>query len=165
MSWTASSWCRVSRGARARALGLRWPRLCGDASPGARLLNHCVWPYETGEVAVQSFNTLLSLGGLLEASDGVLLASNQELHRVCQKRLGLARPTFADLNAAAARALSSVLLPCKVGDGRGGGARRAARPLGDLLEHLCADRGGLKLLSLRSLPLVPPKTAAFGTYS
>ena len=152
-------------GGTGAGLGTALAEALRDDYPGARLLNHCVWPYETGEVAVQSFNTLLSLGGLLEASDGVLLASNQELHRVCQKRLGLARPTFADLNAAAARALSSVLLPCKVGDGRGGGARRAARPLGDLLEHLCADRGGLKLLSLRSLPLVPPKTAAFGTYS
>lgn len=150
-------------GGTGAGLGTALAEALRDDYPGARLFNHCVWPYETGEVAVQSYNTLLSLGGLLGASDGVLLASNHELHRVCQKRLGLARPTFPDLNAVAARALASALLPCKVGDGRGGG-RRAARPLGDVLEHLCADPGH-KLLSLRTLPLVPPKTAEFGSYS
>ena len=31
-------------------------------------MNHCVWPYESGEVIVQAYNTLLTLSSLLDSS-------------------------------------------------------------------------------------------------
>jgi tubulin delta len=46
-------------------------------------MNHCVWPYESGEVIVQSYNTLLTLSSLLDASDGVCIVQNEELVRFC----------------------------------------------------------------------------------
>jgi len=41
-----------------------------DDYPSAALLNHCIWPYESGEVIVQCYNTLLTLAALLDVSDG-----------------------------------------------------------------------------------------------
>ena len=52
-----------------------------DTYPTATLMNHCVWPYESGEVIVQSYNTLLTLSSLLDASDGVCIVQNEELVR------------------------------------------------------------------------------------
>jgi len=52
-----------------------------DEHRGATILNHCVWPYESGEVIVQSYNTLLTLSSLLDASDGVCIVQNEELVR------------------------------------------------------------------------------------
>ena len=47
-----------------------------------RIRNHCVWPYGTGEVIVQSYNALLTLS-LLDVSDGVCVVQNEHLHAAC----------------------------------------------------------------------------------
>ncbi|KXZ56936.1 UNI3 protein [Gonium pectorale] len=73
--------------------------------------NCCVWPYESGEVIVQPYNTLFTLSHLADVSDGIILLENEALHRTAARGLGIARPSFGDMNGIAARALSSVLLP------------------------------------------------------
>ena len=49
-------------------------------------------PFENGEVATQPYNSLLSLGSLVRASDAVLLLQNEALERTCGRLLGIARP-------------------------------------------------------------------------
>lgn len=51
-----------------------------DDYPSAPLLNHCIWPYESGEVIVQCYNTLLTLSALLDVSDGIAVVQNEHLH-------------------------------------------------------------------------------------
>lgn len=82
-----------------------------DHYPSSHIVNLCVWPYETGEVIVQSYNTLLTLSHLAEASDGVVLMSNESLHRLCVRLHNIPRPSFEDMNHIASRALASLLLP------------------------------------------------------
>jgi tubulin delta len=53
------------------------------------LVNHCIWPYESGEVIVQCYNTLLTLAALLEVSDGVTIVQNEHLHTACKSLLGV----------------------------------------------------------------------------
>ena len=77
----------------------------------AALLNHCVWPHESGEVIVQSYNTLLTASALLDVSDGVVVAQNDQLRLTCVKQLGIERPTFDDMNLVAAKQIAGVLLP------------------------------------------------------
>ena len=48
-----------------------------DEYPTSTLMNHCVWPYESGEVIVQAYNTLLTLSSLLDSSDGVAIVQNE----------------------------------------------------------------------------------------
>lgn len=48
-----------------------------DLYPSSFIASHCVWPYESGEVIVQSYNTLLTLAALVDAADAVVLVHNQ----------------------------------------------------------------------------------------
>lgn len=61
------------------------------------MLHSCVLhrPYESGEVNVQPYNTLLTLSHLSEVSDGIILTQNEVLHATCTKLLGLKTPSFA----------------------------------------------------------------------
>lgn len=54
-------------------------------------MSHCVWPFSSGEVCVQSYNTLLTLSGLLDAVDGVVIVRNDVLHSGAQKMLDITR--------------------------------------------------------------------------
>ena len=104
-----------------RRLGAYVARALRDEHPTAPILNHCVWPYESGEVIVQSYNTLLTLSALLDSSDGICVVQNEHLHRACVGALGLERPTFGDMNGVAATQLAGVLLPSATRDAIGGG--------------------------------------------
>uniref|UniRef100_A0A383VAF0 Tubulin delta chain n=1 Tax=Tetradesmus obliquus TaxID=3088 RepID=A0A383VAF0_TETOB len=84
-----------------------------DEYSSAHMLNCCVWPYASGEVTVQPFNSLLSMTALAQISSGMLLLQNEALHATCTRLLGIRHPGFKDLNAVAARALASALLPCR----------------------------------------------------
>jgi tubulin delta len=50
-----------------------------------------VWPYESGEVIVQNYNTLLTLATLLDAADGVVIVQNEALHDAAKTLLHIAR--------------------------------------------------------------------------
>ncbi|KAJ9526621.1 hypothetical protein QJQ45_017618, partial [Haematococcus lacustris] len=82
-----------------------------DEYLSSHCINCCVWPYESGEVMVQSYNTLFTLSHLSEVSDGIITMDNDSLHRVCKKLYNIPRPAFSDINAVAARALACLLLP------------------------------------------------------
>jgi hypothetical protein len=82
-----------------------------DAYPKALLANHVVWPYSIGEVIVQNLNAVLSLAHLHSASSGLLVVQNDAVHNVAAETLGIARPSFGDLNAIIAQHLAAVLLP------------------------------------------------------
>ena len=43
-----------------------------EFGPKTPLIAHATWPYENGEVVVQSYNTLLTLATLLNNSDGII---------------------------------------------------------------------------------------------
>ena len=62
-----------------------------DEYPAACVLSQCVWPYESGEVIVQNYNTLLTLATLLDAADGIIIAQNEALHTAAHKLLNVAR--------------------------------------------------------------------------
>ncbi|VEL38659.1 unnamed protein product, partial [Protopolystoma xenopodis] len=72
----------------------------GDIEPKCRVLAQLVLPYRRGEIVVQAYNVLLSLGHLLAAAPGgaaeveeawrpeaVLLQENDCLHAVCARKL------------------------------------------------------------------------------
>jgi tubulin delta len=51
-------------------------------------------PFESGEVTVQPYNTLLSMSSLVELSSGILLLQNEVLAATCSRLLGIKHPTF-----------------------------------------------------------------------
>ena len=66
---------------------------CTAAGLGILLSLHCR-PYESGEVVVQSYNTVLTLSHLSSVSDGIVLVENSTLNSTCQKVLKIARPSI-----------------------------------------------------------------------
>lgn len=144
----------------------------------AALLNHCVWPHESGEVIVQSYNTLLTASALLDVSDGVVVAQNDQLRLTCVKQLGIERPTFDDMNLVAAKQIAGVLLPSCRRDARanggvlvgaealrnGPGVGRRAHLLHDLTRDVC-QHPSARLLSLRQTPVMPDTSVDFTTFT
>ena len=51
-------------------------------------------PYQSGEVIVQNYNSLLTVAHLAEVSDGIVLVENNALHTACQRLLNIQRPHF-----------------------------------------------------------------------
>ena len=62
-----------------------------DEYPAACVLSQCVWPYESGEVIVQNYNTLLTLATLLDAADGIIVVQNEALQAAASKLLNITR--------------------------------------------------------------------------
>lgn len=84
--------------------GRAWrPGPLRSVQPCSRACNHAIThgmacvrrPYESGEVIVQPYNTLLTLSHLAELADGVVLMENDALHRVCTRLYNLPRPSFS----------------------------------------------------------------------
>jgi len=125
-----------------------------------------VWPYESGEVIVQNYNTMLTLASLLDAADAVVVVQNEMLHAAAHKQMNIARPTFEDLNSLASRSLASAILPASWRPAMGESA--ASRPAGALLSdavcRLCSQPS-LRLLSLLSVPQMPARSVDFTTFT
>lgn len=157
-------------GGTGAGLGSSFAEALRDEYAHAAILNHCVWPYESGEVIVQSYNALLTLSSLLDVSDGVCVVQNEHLHAACAKLLGVERPTFGDMNAVAAKQLAGVLLPATSRDVSGGTsasspyAPRRTMLLHDVARDVCSHPDA-RLLSLRSVPMMPRRSVDFTTFS
>eukprot|EP00884_Botryococcus_braunii_P020016 jgi/Botrbrau1/6699/Bobra.0202s0036.1 len=80
-------------GGTGAGLGTGLTQALRDAYPLASILNHCIWPYEAGEIIVQSYNSVLTLSHLVRVSDGLLLVQNDALRDTCRASLNQPRPS------------------------------------------------------------------------
>ncbi len=65
--------------------------------PDALFYSECLLhyrPYQSGEVIVQNYNSLLTLAHLAEISDSIILMENSALHTACQRLLNIQWPSF-----------------------------------------------------------------------
>ena len=136
-----------------------------DEYPHACVLSHCVWPYESGEVIVQNYNTLLTLDVLLQAVDGVFLVQNEALHAAATRLMNIARPTFDDLNRLAARSLAAAMLPAHWRPGSGGAVNRAPGAYLAATANALASTPSLRLITLLSVPVIPERSVDFTTFT
>jgi tubulin delta len=123
------------------------------------IMAHAVWPYQSGEVVVQNYNTLLTLAALQRSCDGVIFHRNSVVNELLQARYSLKNVAFGDVNAFVARELASVLLPAKDDSGA-----LHKMPIYQLIGDLCSHPA-FKSLSIRSLPQIRNKRDGFLTYS
>ena len=75
------------------------------------LLNVAVWPYASGEVITQNYNTVLSLASLIDHSDGVVSVFNDEVMRLCKQGKLMKNPSYLDMNSIISEHLLSVFFP------------------------------------------------------
>ncbi|MEQ2196642.1 Tubulin delta chain [Xenoophorus captivus] len=98
-----------------------------DIYPSAFVLNHLTWPYGTGEVIVQNYNSVLTLAHLYQLSDAILVHENDIVHRICSQLLKIKQISFSDINRVIAHQLGGVLQPALTPDSCGAYSRN---PLG-----------------------------------
>lgn len=68
-------------GGTGAGLGSRIAEELGDRFPSALKLSYGVWPFDTGEVLVQAYNSILSISKLLEVCEGVTIVRNEDLQK------------------------------------------------------------------------------------
>uniref|UniRef100_A0A3Q3JHZ4 Tubulin delta chain n=1 Tax=Monopterus albus TaxID=43700 RepID=A0A3Q3JHZ4_MONAL len=90
-----------------------------DIYPKSFILNHLTWPYGTGEVIVQNYNSVLTLAHLYQLSDAILVHENDTVHRICSQLLKIKHISFSDVNRVIAHQLGSVLQPALTADSHG----------------------------------------------
>ncbi|TNN69797.1 Tubulin delta chain [Liparis tanakae] len=132
-----------------------------DIYPKSFILNHLTWPYGTGEVIVQNYNSVLTLAHLYQLSDAILVHENDTVHKICAQLLNIKHISFGDVNRVIAHQLGSVLQPALTADSRGLYGRN---PLGELVSAL-ACHPEYKLLSMCTVPQVPSVSMAYSTFN
>ncbi|KAL0586244.1 hypothetical protein ABG067_004093 [Albugo candida] len=119
------------------------------------ILSTVIWPYTSGEVVVQNYNTLLTISSLAQLVDGILVMENDTAHAICRKLLRRQRPSLRDLNQLVANQLASALLPT---------TSSHHSVITDIFGHLCTHPA-YKLLHLSSAPHVAQESKAFSTHT
>ncbi|XP_037123725.1 tubulin delta chain isoform X2 [Syngnathus acus] len=131
-----------------------------DVYPKSFIVNHLTWPYGTGEVIVQNYNSVLTLGRLYQLSDGLLVHENDTVHRICSQLLHIKDISIADINMVIAHQLGTILQPALTADSNGVYSRN---PLGELVSAL-ACHPEYKLLSVSTIPQMPSSSIAFTNF-
>lgn len=159
-------------GGTGSGLGTRVSEQLHDMSPRTTLVNQIVWPYSSGEVIVQGYNTLLTLSHLYKTSDAIIMLYNDQLHKTCSQLLKLKHISFTDMNNVASHGLASILQPaiplnCYSNPLFSKGSSEAFLysmcSLSELVTSLC-PHPHYKLLSLKSTPQMPDNYHAYTNY-
>ncbi|XP_076591436.1 tubulin delta chain isoform X2 [Chaetodon auriga] len=132
-----------------------------DIYPKSFILNHLTWPYGTGEVIVQNYNSVLTLVHLYQLSDAILVHENDTVHRICSQLLNIKHISFGDVNRVIAHQLGSVLQPALTADSHGAYSRN---PVGELVSAL-ACHPEYKLLSVCTIPQMSSASMAYSAFS
>lgn len=141
--------------------GSRITEMVREEYPCCFIFHAAVWPSRRSEVIVQSYNALLSLAHVLESTDAVLALQNDEAHDICQRRLGIARPSLQQLNSVLAASLAELWLPCVPANYNGdSGGRGTSVEMGDVVGSACPSPLH-KILSVRSAPHMSQQAIPF----
>uniref|UniRef100_UPI0037E73AD1 tubulin delta chain isoform X2 n=1 Tax=Semicossyphus pulcher TaxID=241346 RepID=UPI0037E73AD1 len=148
-------------GGTGSGVGTYITRCLRDIYPKSFILNHLTWPYGTGEVIVQNYNSVLTLAHLYQLSDAILVHENDTVHRICSQLLNIKHISFSDVNRVIAHQLGSILQPTLTTDSHGIYSRN---PLGELVSAL-ACHPEYKLLSVSTIPQMLSSSIAYSTFS
>ena len=76
--------------------------------PLSDILNHTILPFSSGEVSVQSYNTILTLSKLNDFSDGIIVVNNQDLDNICRNTIRCQGSLFCVMYACKQKRLLSL---------------------------------------------------------
>lgn len=153
-------------GGTGSGMGTYVTQLLRDEYPTLCTVNPIIWPYASGEVIVQNYNTLLTVGHLYSLSDALILLPNDHLHKICSKLLHLSEISFRDLNKVASHILASMLQPAVPYDGLEyvkDGLVGQWCSLSDLCTTL-TPHSDYRFLSVKSVPQMPEHSHAYTKY-
>ena len=150
-------------GGTGSGVGTRITQMLQDNYPHAFLFNHLIWPHGTGEVILQNYNAILSLGHLYQCTDAVLVTHNDSMRSICsQYATSQQNISFHDMNKVIAHQMSIVLQPASLVSDAADHKRPTS--FGLMLEHL-VPHPDYKLLTLRGVPQVSEAALEFSTFN
>ncbi|XP_033627517.1 tubulin delta chain-like isoform X2 [Asterias rubens] len=150
-------------GGTGSGVGTRITQVLQDNYPNAFLFNHLIWPHGTGEVILQNYNAILSLGHLYQCADAVLITHNDSMRRICGQYITAKQNiSFLDMNKVIAQQMNIALQPALLVSDFANPKRPSS--FGHLLEHL-VPHPDYKLLTMRSVPQVSEAALAFSTFN
>lgn len=85
--------------------------LLNDYFPNLNLYSINFWPSNTGEVVVNSYNTLLSISESYKAVDLMIIFKNQKLFDTCKSIFKINKINYDHINSIASRQLLSCFIP------------------------------------------------------
>ncbi|XP_072547336.1 tubulin delta chain [Salminus brasiliensis] len=132
-----------------------------DMYPQSFILNHLTWPYGTGEVIVQNYNSVLTLSRLYQLSDALVIHENDTVHKICSQLMNIKHISIGDVNKVIAHQLGSVLQPAYTEDSP---SHYSRNPIGELLSSLVCHPE-YKLLSLCNIPQMSQTSLAYSAYT
>ncbi|XP_033618825.1 tubulin delta chain isoform X2 [Fukomys damarensis] len=132
-----------------------------DHYSNALKMNQIIWPYGTGEVIVQNYNSILTLSHLYRSSDALLVHENDAIHKICAKLMNIKQISFRDLNQVLAHQLGSVFQPTYSGEGS---CHYRRNPLGDLMENL-VPHPEFKMLGVRNIPQMSENSLPYSAFT
>uniref|UniRef100_A0A8C0LRV4 Tubulin delta chain n=1 Tax=Canis lupus dingo TaxID=286419 RepID=A0A8C0LRV4_CANLU len=134
-------------------------------------MNQIIWPYGTGEVIVQNYNSVLTLSHLYRSSDALLVHENDAIHKICAKLMNIKQISFSDINQVLAHQLGSVFQPTYSVEGS---CHYRRNPLGicpfiffftgDLMENL-VPHPEFKMLGIRNIPQMSENSLTYSTFT
>uniref|UniRef100_A0A8C6A0P5 Tubulin delta chain n=2 Tax=Marmota TaxID=9992 RepID=A0A8C6A0P5_MARMA len=124
-------------------------------------MNQIIWPYGTGEVIVQNYNSIMTLSHLYRSSDALLVHENDAVHKICAKLMNIKQISFSDINQVLAHQLGSVFQPTYSEEGA---FHYRRNPLGDLMENL-VPHPEFKMLGIRNIPQMSENSLAYSTFT
>ncbi|KAI1893555.1 hypothetical protein AGOR_G00124930 [Albula goreensis] len=132
-----------------------------DTYPHSLILNQLTWPYGTGEVIVQNYNSILTLSHLYQCSDAILVHENDTVHRICAQLMNIKHISFSDVNKVIAHQLGSVLQPAHT---QSTCSQYSRNPIGELMATLVCHPE-YRLLGLCSIPQMPSSSLAYSAFT
>jgi tubulin delta len=85
--------------------------LLKDYFPEINLLNIAIWPHNSGEVVVNSYNTLLSISENYKVSDLMTIINNQDIYDICRDIYNYKKIGFENLNYVISRNIINMMIP------------------------------------------------------
>ena len=144
-------------GGTGSGLGTKITYSLRDSFPEAMIVNHLVWPYSSGEVVVQNYNSLLTLSHLQQASDLILAQQNDQLQKICSTLLGIKNVSFEHINDVIAHKLASILQPSYANK------FSSVSVLYELVQAL-ACHPSYKLACVKNVPHISQRSMEYTTY-
>ncbi|XP_006832430.1 PREDICTED: tubulin delta chain isoform X2 [Chrysochloris asiatica] len=132
-----------------------------DQYPNALKMNQVIWPYGTGEVIVQNYNSILTLSHLYRCSDALLVHENDAIHKICAKMMNIRQISFNNINQVLAHQLGSMFQPTYSAEDS---FHYRRNPLGDLMEHL-VPHPEFKMLGVRNIPQMAENSLPYSTFT
>ena len=142
-----------SAGGTGSGVGSFTADLLRNEFPNKSIIGSIVLPFSSGEVGVQNYNTMLTIGRFCEAVDLCFLFQNEQIHTICTSILKNTETKLIDINDVISRKLCATL-----------------QPVNDkwyntnFLSSTVACHPSYRLATIKGTPYMPPSLMQYESY-